>query len=70
LPPQHISSCLALVEVDLTNPSLIFAMAKLAVLAGLETKVASGLWRIFGNFHIFELNLLHPKLPSASKNLA
>jgi hypothetical protein len=57
------------VEVDLTDPNPIFAMAKLAVLAGLEAKVASGLWRIFGNFHIFEPNLLHLKLPSASKNL-
>jgi hypothetical protein len=55
--------------VDLTNPSPIFAMAQLAVLAGLETKVAYVLWRIFGNFHIFEPNLLHPKLPLASKNL-
>jgi hypothetical protein len=69
LPPQHISSCLVLVEVDLTNLGPIFAGAKLAVLAGLETKVAFGLWHIFGNFHIFELNLQHPKLPLASKNL-
>jgi hypothetical protein len=58
-----------LVEVDLTNPGPTFAVAKLAVLVGLETKVVSGLWRIFGNFHIFELDLLHPMLPLASKNL-
>jgi hypothetical protein len=58
-----------LVEVDLTNPGPTFAVAKLVVLAGLKTKVASGLSRIFGNFHIFGPNLLHPKLPSASKNL-
>jgi hypothetical protein len=62
LPPQHISSCLMLVGVDLTSPGPTFAMARLVVLTGLETKVASGLWRIFGNFHIFEPNLLHPKL--------
>ena len=59
-----------LVGVDLTNPSPIFAVAKLVVLAGLETKVASGLWHIFDNFHIFELNLLHLKLPLASKTLS
>jgi hypothetical protein len=57
------------VEVDLTNPNPTFAVAKLAVLTGLETKVASGLLHIFGNFHIFEQGLLHPKLPSASKLL-
>jgi hypothetical protein len=57
-----------LVEVDLTNPDPIFAVAKLAVLTRLKTKVVSGLLRIFGNFHIFEPGLLHPKLPSASKN--
>jgi hypothetical protein len=58
-----------LVEVELTNPGPTFAVAKLAVLAGLKTKVISGLWRIFGNFHIFEPNLLHLKLPSANKIL-
>jgi hypothetical protein len=58
-----------LVEVDLTNPYPTFAVAKLAVLAGLKTKVVSGLLHIFGNFHIFELSMLHPKLPSASKIL-
>jgi hypothetical protein len=46
-----------------------FAMAKLVVSTGLETKVASGLLHIFGNFHIFEPDLLHPKLPSANKTL-
>jgi hypothetical protein len=69
LPLQHTSSCLVLVGVDLTNPGPIFAMARLPVLARLKTKVASGLWHTFSNFHIFELNLLHPKLPLASKNL-
>jgi hypothetical protein len=58
-----------LVEVDLTNPDPTFAVAKLVVLTGLKTKVVSGLLRIFGNFHIFEPDLLHPKLPSASKIL-
>jgi hypothetical protein len=58
-----------LVEVDLTNPDPTFEVAKLAVLAGLKTKVASGLLHIFGNFHIFEPSLLHSKLPSASKIL-
>ena len=58
-----------LVEVDLTNPGPIFAMARLVVLAGLAMKVVSGLLHIFDNFHIFELALLHPKLPSASKIL-
>jgi hypothetical protein len=56
-----------LVEVDLTNPDPTFAVAKLAVLTRLETKVVSGLLHIFGNFHIFEPDLLHPKLPSANK---
>jgi hypothetical protein len=55
--------------VDLTNPVPTFAVAKLAVLTGLRTKVVSSLLRIFGNFHIFELDLLHPKLPSVSKTL-
>jgi hypothetical protein len=32
-------------------------------------KVVFGLLHIFDNFHIFELGLLHPKLPSASKIL-
>jgi hypothetical protein len=58
-----------LVEVDLTNPNPTFAVAKLAVLAKLRMKVVSGLLHIFGNFHIFEPSLLHPKLPSASKIL-
>jgi hypothetical protein len=57
------------VGVDLTNPGPIFAMAKLVVLVGLMTKVVSGLLRIFGNFHTFELDQLHPKLPSANKIL-
>ena len=60
---------LVLVEVDLTNPGPTFAVAKLAILAGLETKVVSSLWHIFGNLYTFETNLLHLKLPSASKIL-
>jgi hypothetical protein len=58
-----------LVEVDLTNPGPIFAMAGLVVSVGLTTKVISGLLRIFGIFHIFEPDLMHPKLPSANKIL-
>jgi hypothetical protein len=58
-----------LVEVDLTNTCLIFAMAKLAVLVGLTTKVVSGLLHIFGIFRTFEPDQLHPKLPSANKIL-
>jgi hypothetical protein len=34
---------------------------------GLTNCLVSGLLHIFDNFHIFELALLHPKLPSASK---
>jgi hypothetical protein len=44
-------------------------MARLVVSVGLTTKVVSGLLRIFGNFHIFELDPRHPKLPSANKIL-
>jgi hypothetical protein len=57
------------VEVDLTNPNPTFAVAKLAVLTGLEMKVVSSLLHIFGNFHTFEPDLLHPKLPSVNKIL-
>jgi hypothetical protein len=53
--------------VDLTNPGPIFAMARLAVLTGLATKVVSGLLHIFDNFRTFEPDLLHPKLPLANK---
>jgi hypothetical protein len=66
---QHTSNCLVLVGVDLTNPGLIFVMARLAVLTGLATKVGSGLLHIFDNFCTFEPDLLHPKLPSANKIL-
>jgi hypothetical protein len=66
-PPQHILNCLVLVEVDLINPGPIFTMAKLVVLIGLATKVVSGLLHNFDNFHTFEPDLLHPKLPSANK---
>jgi hypothetical protein len=57
------------VEVDLTNPGPIFAMARLVVLVGLTMKVVSGLLHIFDNFRTFELDMLHPKLPSANKIL-
>ena len=56
-------------EVDLTNPGPILAMARLAVLTGLTTKVVSGLLHIFENFRTFEPDLLHPKLPLANKIL-
>jgi hypothetical protein len=69
-PPQHILNYLVLVEVDLTNLDLIFAMAKLVVLIELTTKVVSGLLHIFDNFRIFEPDPLHPKLPSVIKILA
>jgi hypothetical protein len=58
-----------LVEVDLTNPGPIFAMARLVVLAGLAMKVVSGLLHIFDNFRTFGPDPLHPKLPSANKIL-
>jgi hypothetical protein len=58
-----------LVEVGLINLGPTFAMAKWARLAELKTKVVFGLWHTYGSFHIFELNLLHPKLPSANKIL-
>jgi hypothetical protein len=57
------------VEVDLTNPGPIFAMARLVVSVGLTKKVVSDLLRIFGNFRTFELDPLHSKLPSANKIL-
>jgi hypothetical protein len=55
--------------VDLTNTDPTFAVARLAVLTQLEMKVASGLLHIFDNFHTFESDLVHPKLPSANKIL-
>jgi hypothetical protein len=59
-----------LVGVDPTNLNPIFAMARLVVLIELATKVVSGLLHIFDNFHTFEPDLLHPKLPSVNKILA
>jgi hypothetical protein len=53
----------------LTNPNPTFTVAKLVVLVESKMKVASDLWHIFGNFHISVLILLHPKLPSASRNI-
>jgi hypothetical protein len=58
-----------LVEVDLTNPGPIFAMARLVVLAESKMKVVSDFLHIFGNFHTFEPNLLRPKLPSTNRIL-
>jgi hypothetical protein len=55
------------VEVDLVDPSPIFAMARLVVLAESMMRVASDLLHIFGNFRTFEPNLLRPKLPSANR---
>jgi hypothetical protein len=55
------------VEVGLTNPGSIFAMAMLVVLTELMTKVVFDLLRIFDNFCTFGPDLLHPKLPSVSK---
>jgi hypothetical protein len=66
---QHILNFLALVEVGLTNLDPTFAMAKWAGLAELETKVVFGLWHTSSSFHIFELDSLHPMLPSANKIL-
>jgi hypothetical protein len=66
---QHILDFLALVEVGLINLDPTFAMARWARLAELETKVVFGLWHTCESFHIFELNLLHPNLPSANKIL-
>jgi hypothetical protein len=57
------------VEVGLINLDPTFAMAKWAGLAELKRKVVFGLWHTSGSFHIFELNPLHPKLPSANKIL-
>jgi hypothetical protein len=56
-----------LVEVGLTSPGPIFAMASLVVLTESMTKVVFGPLHIFGNFCTFGPDLLHPKLPSASK---
>jgi hypothetical protein len=58
-----------LVEVGLINLGPTFAMAKWVGLAELKTKVVFGLWHSSGSFHIFELNPLHLKLPSANKIL-
>jgi hypothetical protein len=44
-------------------------MARWAELVELEMKVASDLWHTSGSFRTFELDLLHPKLPSANKIL-
>jgi hypothetical protein len=66
-PPRHISNYLVLVEVGLTSPGPIFAMAKLVVLTELMMKVVFGLLHIFDNFRTFGPDLLHPKLPLASK---
>jgi hypothetical protein len=71
IPPllQHILNFLALVEVGPVNQDPTFAMARWDELVELETKVASNLWHTSGSFRTFELDLLHPKLPSANKIL-
>jgi hypothetical protein len=56
-----------MVEVGIVNLGPTFAVAKWAGLAELETKVIFDLWHTSGSFHIFELNPLHLKLPSANK---
>jgi hypothetical protein len=56
--------------VDLTNTDPTFAVAKLAILTELETKLVSSPLHIFDNFHTFEPVLLHLKLSSANKILA
>jgi hypothetical protein len=66
---QHISDSLGLVVMVPVNLVPISAMAKWAELIVLEMKVASSLWHTFSNFHISALGLLHPKQPSANKNL-
>jgi hypothetical protein len=66
---QHILNFLVLVEVAPKNLDPTFAMAKWAELVELEMKVASSLWHTYDRFRIFELDLLHPKLPSANKIL-
>jgi hypothetical protein len=66
-PPRHISNYLVLVEVGLTSLGPIFAMANVVVLTELMTKVVFGPLHIFDNFRTFGPDLLHPKLPSASK---
>jgi hypothetical protein len=66
-PPRHISNYLVLVEVGLTSPGPIFVMARLVVLTELMMKVVFGPLHVFDNFRTFGPNLLHPKLPSASK---
>jgi hypothetical protein len=57
------------VKVGLINLGPTFAIAKWAGLAELKTKVVFSLWHTSSSFHIFELDPLHLKLPSASKIL-
>jgi hypothetical protein len=57
------------VEVGLASLGPTFAVARWVGLSGLETKVAFDLWCTSGSFHIFELDLVHPKLSSANKIL-
>jgi hypothetical protein len=56
-----------LVGVGLANLGPTFVVAKWTGLAKLKTKVVFVLWHTSGSFHIFELNLLHPKLPSVNR---
>jgi hypothetical protein len=57
------------VEVGLVSIGPTFVVARWVELAELETKVAFDLQRTSGSFHIFELDPLRPKLPSANKIL-
>jgi hypothetical protein len=67
--PQHISNSLRLVAMVPISLVPIFAMAKWVESTALEMKVVSGPWHTSDNFHIFVLNPLHPKQPSASRIL-
>jgi hypothetical protein len=55
------------VEVGHRGPT--FATAKWVVLTELKMKVVSDLLHISDSLRIFELTLMHPKLPSANKIL-
>src|SRR5688500_15693773 len=66
---QHILDSLGPVVMDPTSQGPIFAMARWVVSAVSRTKVAFDLLHIFDNLRTFGLTPLHPKLPSANKNL-
>jgi hypothetical protein len=58
-----------LVEVDLVSLSPTFVVAKWAESVVLKMKVASDLSCTSDSFHIFEPDLLCPKLPSINRIL-